>query len=201
MKKITYVTGNHGKYIEVKEKAEKEGVSVNFFKCDLEEPNINDIGYISKQKAKKAYEKLQSPVFVADTGFYIEAYPNNPGYPGAYVKRSGVSTNVEELLKTMRKEKNRNCYFLDCLTYYDGEEFFQFFGRHDGMLSTSVRGDNIKKAKSNLWYIFIPKGSTKTLAEMTDEEKANSTKTGTSATTEFIKWYKENILGQKILVK
>lgn len=198
MKKITYVTGNKGKYIEVKEKAEKEGINIDFFNYDLEEPNVNDIEYISKEKAKKAYEILQSPVFVADSGFYIEAYPNNPGYPGAYVKRSGVSTNVEDLLNTMKKIENRNCYFLDCLTYYDGEEFYQFFGKHEGTLSASIRGDNIRKAKSNLWYVFIPKGCTKTLAEMTDEEKQNRPKTGTSATKEFLKWYKENILEQKV---
>ena len=27
-----------------------------------------------------AYEIIKRPVFVADSGFYINAYPNNPGY-------------------------------------------------------------------------------------------------------------------------
>ena len=43
MENITYVTGNYGKYISVKEIFEKENLEINYFNCDLEEPEINDI--------------------------------------------------------------------------------------------------------------------------------------------------------------
>lgn len=105
MKNLTYVTGNYGKYVSVKEKFEKHNISINYFKCDLEEPEVNDIEFISKEKARQAYEKPGTPVFVADLGFYIEDYPNNPGYPGAFVKRSGISSNIEELLEMMKYTK------------------------------------------------------------------------------------------------
>lgn len=95
MENLTYITGNYGKYISVKEKFENAGITIDYFKCDLDEPDINDIEFISKEKARQAYEKLSSPVFVADSGFYIDNYPSNPGYPGAFVKRSGVSNDVE----------------------------------------------------------------------------------------------------------
>ena len=198
---LTYVTGNYGKYISVKEKFEKENININFFTCDLEEPNINDIKLISKSKAKQAYEILSKPVFVADTGFYIENYPNNPGYPGAFVKRSGISSNIDNLLKIMKDVKNRNCYFMDCLTFYDGEEFYQFFGISKGILSEEKRGNSLKKAKSNLWYVFIPQNHTKTLAEMSDYERNNRNDNSISATLEFINWYKTTYLNVKKLVK
>lgn len=198
---LTYVTGNYGKYISVKEQFDKENITIDFFTYDLEEPNINDIKYISKNKAKKAYEVLNKPVFVADTGFYIEDYPNNPGYPGAFVKRSGISSDIENLLKVMEKVENRNCYFLDCLTYYDGNEYYQFFGSTLGTLAHEPRGESLKKAKSNLWYVFIPKNCIKTLAEMTDFERTHRNDNHTSATSEFIKWYKENKLDNKKLIK
>ena len=198
---LTYVTGNYGKYISVKEQFAKENIDIDFFTYDLEEPDINDIKYISKSKAKKAYEILNKPVFVADTGFYIEDYPNNPGYPGAFVKRSGISSDIENLLKVMEKVENRTCYFLDCLTFYDGNEFYQFFGASIGTLSHELKGESLKKAKSNLWYVFIPKNHTKTLAEMTDFERNNRNDDHTSATNEFIKWYKENKLNNKKLAK
>lgn len=167
MENLTYVTGNYGKYISVKEKFEKEDININYFKYDLNEPDINDIKFISKEKAREAYEILKKPVFVADSGFYIEDYPNNPLYPGAFVKRSGVSNNIDKLLEIMKDIDNRNCYFLDCLTFYDGNDYYQFFGLCKGTLSFEKRGINQKCAKSNLWYVFIPKNCSKTLAEMT----------------------------------
>lgn len=201
MENLTYVTGNYGKYISVKEAFERENISIEYFKCDLEEPDINDIKYISQEKAKKAYEILDSPVFVADSGFYIENYPNNPGYPGAFVKRSGIISNIDNLLETMKNVTNRECYFLDCLTFYDGKEYFQFFGVSKGTLSYEKRGDFIKKAKSNLWYVFIPNNCDKTLAEMTDYERLNRNDNRTSATNEFISWYKDTYLKPKTLIK
>lgn len=192
MENLTYVTGNYGKYISVKEKFEKEGIEINYFKCDLDEPNINNIEHISREKAKEAYEILKKPVFVADSGFYIENYPNNPGYPGAFVKRSGVSKNIEELLEVMKGVHDRSCFFLDCLTFYDGEEYHQFHGISKGKLSLEKRGVNNQKSKSNLWYVFIPNNCDKTLAEMTDYERNNRLDGRTSATDNFINWYKLN---------
>lgn len=201
MENLTYITGNYGKYIHVKELFEKKGIVIDYFKCDLEEPNINNIEIISKEKAKQAYKILQKPVFVADTGFYIDNYPNNPGYPGAYVKRSGVSNNVDKLLEIMKNEKNRQCKFIDCLTFYDGKDFYIFYGISEGTLSYSKKGDSIKKAKSNLWLVFIPKNHNKTLAEMTEEERNNRKDNHTSATDKFINWYIETYKMMKKFTK
>lgn len=200
MEDLTYITGNYGKYIAVKEKFERENIKIGYYTCDLEEPDINDIQLISKEKARQGYNLLGTPVFVADTGFYIENYPNNPGYPGAFVKRSGVSSNVDNLLKIMKEQDNRNCYFLDCLTFFDGKEYYQFFGISKGTLATEKRGNENKKAKSNLWYVFIPDNCCKTLAEMSDEERETRPDNRTSATNEFIEWYKTNYK-EKILIK
>ena len=114
MNDLTYVTGNYGKYLSVKEHFENEGLIINYCDFNLDELDINDISLISKKKALDAYKIVKSPVFVADTGFYIKNYPNNPNYPGAFVKRSGISSNIDELLKVMKDEKIRDCYFLDC---------------------------------------------------------------------------------------
>ena len=201
MENLTYITGNYGKYVSVKEKFENAGITIDYFKCDLDEPNVNDIEFISKEKARQAFEILKTPVFVADSGFYIEDYPGNPGYPGAFVKRSGISSNITELLETMKEVQNRNCYFLDCLTFFDGEDYYQFFGVSKGTLSYDIRGDQKKRAKSNLWLVFIPLNCNKTLAEMTDEERNNRPDNRTSATDEFINWYKCNYKNDKKLVK
>ena len=58
-------------------------------------------------------------------------------------------------------------------------------------MSYEPRGNELKKAKSNLWYIFVPKNCNKTLAEMTDEERSNRIDDRTDATIDFINWIKE----------
>ena len=117
MGNIIYVTGNYGKYVSVKECFTEKNIEIDFYKYDFEEMEINDIEKISRKKALDAYKILQTPCFVADTGFYINDYPNNPGYPGAFVKRSGISSDIDGLLETMKKQSNRTCKFVDCLTF------------------------------------------------------------------------------------
>lgn len=198
---LTYVTGNRGKYLSVKEKFAKENIPVEFFTCDIEEPDINDIEVISKYKVDEAYGILKSPCFVMDTGFYIKDYPNNPGYPGAFVKRSGISTNIDKLLDTLKDVTNREAYFLDCLTFYDGNEYYRFYGLSEGTISKEQRGISSEKSWSPLWYVFIPKNHSKTMAEMTDEERKNRKDGHTSPTIEFLTWYKNEYLNQKKLKK
>lgn len=186
MANLTYVTTNNGKYLRVKELF--AGIDIDFFKFETNEPDINDIEYISKCKVIESYNILKSPCFVTDSGFYIENYPDNPLYPGAFVKRSGISQDIDKLLEVMKNVNNRDCYFLDCLTFYDGEEFYTFYGQTKGKLSYESRGNDMKKSQSNLWKVFIPDGYTKTMAEMTDEERNNLNRI--SAKEEFMNWYK-----------
>ena len=199
MKELVYVSGNKGKSISVKELFEKENINVEILDYDFEEPNINDIEYISHAKVLNAYNLVKKPCFVTDSGFYIEDYPNNPGYPGAFVKRSKVASDIDSLLDTMKNVKNRKCKFVDCLTFYDGSNFYTFYGICEGVLSYEKRGNNMRKAKSNLWYVFIPLNHDKTLAEMSDEEMNNRHDGHTSSREEFINWYKKEYLKQSVL--
>lgn len=203
MENLTHVTGNYGKYVSVKKHFEKNNLSISFYNADLPEPEINDIELISQAKVLAAYNILKTPCFVADTGFYIDDYPNNPGYPGAFVKRSGISTNIDSLLQIMAKTTNRTCRFIDCLTFYDGVNFYTFYGISEGTLAKEKKGRLDKKAKSNLWSVFIPKNCGKTLAEMDDYELQHRDDGHTSATEEFITWYKNNYLkkSQKVFEK
>ena len=198
MKKLIYVTGNYGKYVSVKECFKAKNISIDFYEYDFEEIEINDIEKISKKKAQDAYKILQIPCFVADTGFYIDDYPNNPGYPGAFVKRSGISSDIDKLLEIMKNKSNRACKFVDCLTFYDGQKFYTFYGVSSGTLAFSRKGNSRKKAKSNLWYVFIPNNCDKTLAEMSDEERKNRNDGHTSATELFANWYQDIYLKQNV---
>ena len=59
MENLTYVTGNYGKYISVKEKFEQSGIIINYYKCDLYEPDINDIKIIKLNREKVENEIIK----------------------------------------------------------------------------------------------------------------------------------------------
>jgi len=162
---------------------------------------VNDIETVSKSKAMQAYQILGKPCFVIDSGFNIHNYPNNPGYPGAFVRRSGISDDIEGLLNILKDVKDRGCEFIDCLTFYDGIEFYCFYGRDEGNITFEKSGKENKVMRSALWFIFQPKDSVKTLAEMTDEERISRKDGHISAKEQFIEWYKNNYLGTKRLAK
>lgn len=203
MEKLVFVSGNPGKIRFVRMYAQLRKVPVCFCSLDFSEPDVNDISYISKKKAEYAYKELGYPCFVSDSGFYIDHYPNHPGYPGAFVKRSGISSNLGQLLDNMRDVENRSCKFVDCITYYDGESFQQFFGKSTGVLATEVYGENMNGAKSELWKVFIPKGYCTTLAGMSSEEMLQYKKESrkSSATAQFLDWYQNNKLNNEELDK
>ena len=196
-----YVTGNKGKYLSVKEKFEQDSLEVDFLVRDAKEPEVNDIERIAKAKVDEAYGILQRPCFVIDSGFYIKNYPDHPGYPGAFVKRSGVSNDIEGLLNTMRNVENREAAFVDCLMFYDGVDYYTFYGYSEGTIAKEIRGVNVAKARSKLWYVFVPKNHDKTLAEMSDYERKNRHDGSNSAILDFIHWYKNEYMNVKRLKK
>ncbi len=201
MERLTFVTGNMKKRFEIEERFNRKQIPIEIINMDFQEPEVNDIEIVSRSKVLQAYQVLGKPCFVIDSGFNIHNYPNHPGYPGAFVKRSGIAEDIDGLLNTLKDVKDRSCQFLDCLTFYDGEKFYCFYGRDEGTITYEKRGKENKAMRSSLWYVFQPKDSVKTLAEMTDEERINRKDGHISAKEQFIEWYKKNYFDAKQLVK
>ncbi len=194
MKKLVFATGNIHKGYEIEDYFAKLGIPVEVVEFEFHEPEVNDISVVSQSKVLEAYNVLQMPCFVIDSGFNIWGYPNNPGYPGAFVRRSGISENIDELLETMKDVENRDCEFMDCLTYYDGSDMNIFYGLDKGTLTHEKLGTEDIKMRSKLWFVFKPLGSDKTLAQMTDEERAQRKGNHVSAKEAFANWYKLTIM-------
>lgn len=187
MEEIVFVTHNKGKIASAKKKL--EGVNVKIFEYDLDEPRSDDIRYISKAKVEEAYQLVKKPCISLDCGFWIEELN---GFPRAFVNFSLETLGLEGILKLMEGKKNRNCKFTECLSYYDGKELHQFMGENKGRLSEEILGENTNEKWSDLWYIYIPSGYDKTLAQMTKEERATRKKyESKNAMKIFAKWYLE----------
>lgn len=189
MKEIVFVTHNKGKIASAQK--EIQGVNLKIFEYELEEPRSDDISYISQTKVKQAYEMVKKPCISIDCGFFIDALQ---GFPKAFVNFALDTIGICGILKLMENKQDRSCRFKECLSYYDGVNLKQFTGIHEGLLATKILGEDTNKKWSELWYIFIPHGYTKTLAQMTQEERRKRTenKEDESPMKQFAKWYLKN---------
>jgi XTP/dITP diphosphohydrolase len=190
MKEIVFVTGNKGKQAEAQKWLDRSNIVVSCYDYDIYEPDVNDIDFIAKTKVLQAYDKVNKPCIALDAGFYINNYPNNPGFPGAFPKRELLNKiGIDGLLEIMKDVEDRSCYFKECLAYYDGENIEYFYGVSKGdVVKEKATVDNSKKW-SELWYIFRPDNCNKTLSEMTEEERENRPDNHTNALKEFSEWF------------
>lgn len=198
MEEIVFVTHNKGKIASAQNYL--KGVNFKIFEYELEEPRSDDIKYISEVKVKEAYELVHKPCISLDCGFFIEALN---GFPRAFVNYALDTIGLDGILKLMEGKENRKCAFKECLSYYDGKELHQFMGNHEGCLAKEILGQDTNKKWSDLWYIYIPYNSEKTLAQMTDEERAKrdeEKETGerrsqsVDSMREFAKWYQKKYI-------
>lgn len=188
MEEIIFVTHNKGKIASAKK--DLDGVNFKIYEYEIDEPRSEDIGYISKYKVMESYKLVNKPCISLDCGFWIDELE---GFPKAFVNFTLDTIGIEGILKLMEGKENRKCRFTECLSYYDGKELHQFTGKHEGILSNKILGNDTDKKWSDLWYIYKPCGYDKTLAQMTDEERAERKKyESVDAMKEFAKWYKEN---------
>lgn len=191
MKEIIFVTSNMGKVASAKKHIEKN-IELKHYEYDIAEPEVNDIEYIAEYKVRQAYGRVNKPCISLDAGFYIPAFPGKPDFPGAFPKRELLNKmGIDGLLEIMKDVKNRECYFKECLAYFDGRQVKKFFGYVKGTLSTEIRGNDTDQKWSDLWYVFIPKNCQKTMAEMTDEERANRNDGYVNPFVEFNEWFKK----------
>lgn len=187
MQEIVFVTHNPGKIASAQKTL--KNVKLSIFEYELDEPRSDDIEYISKMKVMEAYKLVKKPCISLDCGFWIDALN---GFPRAFVNFALETVGLEGILKLMEGIENRSCRFTECLSYYDGKELHQFAGKHEGLIAPAILGLDTDEKWSDLWYIYIPKGYEKTLAQMTQEERDSRVLyESVDSMEEFAKWCEE----------
>ena len=173
MEEIYMATSNKNKYLTMKRNFDKYGIGLKQFEISLPEIQSYEVKEVIKDKINEAYNRLQKPCIVHDGGFFI---PSINGFPGALVHPILDKIDIEGILKLL-ENKDRTCYFHECLAYYDGKNKTPMFfeSKVNGTISLEPKGGKAHYHWSRLFEIFIPDGFSKTLAEM--EEK------------EYIKWH------------
>jgi XTP/dITP diphosphohydrolase len=123
----------------------------------------------SLQKAEYVFRKFNTSCFADDTGLEVEALNNEPGvYSARYAgEQRSAEDNMNLLLRNLIGKENRKASFRTVITLMTPEGIRQFDGEVKGIIINEKRGTQ------GFGYdpIFLPDGFSKTLAEMTLEEK------------------------------
>lgn len=168
--KIYFVTGNPGKFNEVKECLEEIGVEVEQIKIDKPEIKSDDIVEIAEDAAKKLASELNKAIVVDDTGVFFETYEN---FPGAHPKFVINSIGYEGIFRLL-EGKNRSAYFMTAAAYADPEgNVKSFTGKQMGRISEEIKGNHIKGFPYD--SIFVPEGHETCLAEMKEKKASHRT--------------------------
>jgi non-canonical purine NTP pyrophosphatase (RdgB/HAM1 family) len=164
-KSLYIITSNPDKAVEF---SRLLNINVVAKQLDLPEIQSLDVREVVKAKAEMAYKIVGQPIIVDDTGIVFNAWN---GLPGAFITWFLKTVGSAGLIKMLDSYDDRSAYAITALGYCDENGVQVVSGITNGQIAKIPCGDN------GFGYddIFIPDGSSKTFAEMTDAEKdANS---------------------------
>lgn len=172
MDKLIFATNNQHKVDEIRNvlgnvfdiiSLKDAGIDI-----DIPEPH-KTLEANATEKSLTIYTLTKKNCFSEDTGLEVDSLHGEPGVKSA--RYAGVDrsfeANIDKLLNNLKTSNNRNARFRTVISLiFNGEET-QFEGICEGIILKERRGAN------GFGYdpVFMPKGSTKSFAEMNIEEK------------------------------
>lgn len=195
MNEIIFATSNSGKVATLQSHLAIHGlgdIEVVQSTFDLIEPQATTALEVASSKASQAYQITKAPVLVDDSSFHIYALG---GFPGPYIKYMLDTVGAEGIVRFMKGTQDRRAYGMSALVFIDDKGGIHTFSVQgsDGSIAEEVRESVDDSGWSDLWKIFIPAGSTKTLSQMTpeDHEMRHKSESGRSSYNHFAEWLKE----------
>ena len=175
MKELIVATSNKGKINEFDLLFKELSLPIklisfqdlNFFE-DVPETG-NSFEENALQKAEFVLKKFNIPVVSDDSGLEIKVLNNQPGVRSARYagEEKDDAKNRKLVLENLKDIKEREARFVCCLCYHDVSKKVFFEGFLEVKINTAEVGENGFGYDS----IFIPQGYSKTMAELSIEEK------------------------------
>ncbi|MCS6973495.1 MAG: RdgB/HAM1 family non-canonical purine NTP pyrophosphatase [Cyclobacteriaceae bacterium] len=167
-----FATNNLHKLEEVKQAAGNQIIiqSLAEIGCTEDLPETGEtLQDNARQKAEFVFQRFGVACFADDSGLEVEALGGEPGVHSAHYagpQRSSVD-NIHLLLARMEGKKNRKARFRCVIALVEKDEVQLFEGMLPGEIIQTPRGTG------GFGYdpVFVPEGETRTLAEMSLEEK------------------------------
>jgi XTP/dITP diphosphohydrolase len=155
---LLFVTGNRHKFQEAERILNEYGVKIEHGSLAVPEERAEDCESIAAGAARVAYEKLQRPLFVEDSGLFIESLN---GFPGPYSAWAFGKLGCEGVLKLMKGTVKREAQFITAIGYADERGVRTFVGRCPGRISEQKSGN----AGFAYDSVFVPEGHGSTFSE------------------------------------
>lgn len=176
LSELYFASSNKHKYQEAKKILKSFGISINFFKIELEEIQSNSLSEIALKKSIQAFQKLKKPVIVEDDGLFINSLGGFPGPYSSYVFNTIGNKGILRLLSNTRTAK-----FVSNISFSDKNFSKSFEAMINGKISKTSKGIG--------WGydpIFIPLNSKKTFAQL---QNKNELSHRYKALKKFANWY------------
>jgi XTP/dITP diphosphohydrolase len=185
MKTLYFITGNKGKLLEAQKKL--ESLKIDVIQKDLRYPEIQAVALedVARFGVEYIQKKINQPFILEDAGLFIDALDGFPGVFSSYVYHTIGCRGILHLLKEFKGE-NRSAVFKSVFGYKEPGKNPRFFiGESPGIISEKEIGDY------GFGYdpIFIPKGESRTFAQMETVEKNRFSHRGKSLD-KFIDFFK-----------
>lgn len=177
MSSILFASSNKNKYEEAKGILSKFGISLKFFKCNLQEIQADTLESVAFHKALDAFSRCSKPVIIEDDGLFINSLK---GFPGPYSSFVFKTIGNEGILKLLKSK--RDAIFQSVIAYCERKDDVQLF-------NAVVSGKISQKPTGKKWGydpIFIPNSQTKTYAQL---EEKNLVSHRYLAIKKFVNWY------------
>ncbi len=179
---LLFVTSNPNKALEVRKILNKNGISFQHMDASYQEIQSSSLKTIATESARCLYERLKTPLFLEDSGLFIERLSGFPGPYSSYVYKTIGNSGVLKLMSTIA---NRASRFESVVAYAENDNDIHLF-------SGIVLGRIADKKKGKGWGfdpIFIPRNCDETYAEMGIESKQGVSHRYV-AFTKFSNWFK-----------
>jgi XTP/dITP diphosphohydrolase len=165
--RIRFLSGNPHKIREATAIMEPIGITVVPLQIKLEELQTPDTDAIVRDKLAKAFHLIGHPLFVEQTGLFIDRLN---GFPGGLTQVFWDTLEADRVSELFGQGPDTGITAKTLLGYCDGRSIHCFRGEVRGRIASEPRGD-----RAFQWdCVFIPDGFTETYAEMGDAKNTIS---------------------------
>lgn len=168
-RRLTFVTGNAGKFAELRDQLRPRGITIVQDKRGYPEVQADTLREVAEAGARHLLASgLKPPFVLEDSGLFVAALR---GWPGVYSRHALDTVGIPGLLKLMAdvEAEMRTAAFRACLVYVDAEGGLHAFeGTCPGRIAERAAGSG----GFGFDPVFVPRGGTRTFSEMEAPGKA-----------------------------
>ena len=163
--RLSFATSNEGKFQEARLVLGEFGIRPTRISAKGDELQSDDVGKIAAAAAAALSLKHPGRLFVEDTGLYVRSMG---GFPGPYASHAFRTLGLPGVLRLLQGSDDRTAEFVSAAAYVEsGGRPRVFKGRLVGRIARRARGSR----GFGFDPVFLPEGSSRTLGEMTPQEK------------------------------